>query len=412
MADSGIVPVAVVPVAAPRTLSTPSQSARAGTAGRAVSPTPSAVSASKTTAGPPPGATPGDRETDTAAALYAQLAHRVTLTEQTLVALQAHVTHIAAALSSVLPSSLASPAAPAPAPVPVPVTTVPALSTLPARVFSPFDSHVSARPHDGDAGITALTQQIAALSTSVAQLQRLQTQNIALPPLGVVPPHPPQAAVNSKTQGMGLGLGNQHQRHMALPHEQFGGPGPLSPGGLISPSREGFNNSGGGPGSARGNRSFQSSLMSDGNDSTWGVAGGKFGGSGLGTSKGGREWSTSPNNSTLLPSVGSASAAGAGIVVTKWEHLNLKMELLRSISKYGWVGVGMLKQQNRPAEQDPGACPAVHAQGVGHHRPGAADAGADYILVRGGLFTYPVSSRLSSYAFPFLCPKDRTAGQR
>jgi hypothetical protein len=29
------------------------------------------------------------------------------------------------------------------------------------------------------------------------------------------------------------------------------------------------------------------------------------------------------------------AAPGAGIVITKWEHLNLKMELLRSISKYG-----------------------------------------------------------------------------
>jgi hypothetical protein len=29
------------------------------------------------------------------------------------------------------------------------------------------------------------------------------------------------------------------------------------------------------------------------------------------------------------------AAPGAGIVVTKWEHLNLKVELLRSISKYG-----------------------------------------------------------------------------
>jgi translation initiation factor 4A len=31
------------------------------------------------------------------------------------------------------------------------------------------------------------------------------------------------------------------------------------------------------------------------------------------------------------------AAPGAGIVITKWEHLNLKMELLRFISKYGWV---------------------------------------------------------------------------
>jgi hypothetical protein len=33
----------------------------------------------------------------------------------------------------------------------------------------------------------------------------------------------------------------------------------------------------------------------------------------------------------------SAAAPGAGIVVTKWEHLQLKPDLLRSISKYGYV---------------------------------------------------------------------------
>jgi hypothetical protein len=33
---------------------------------------------------------------------------------------------------------------------------------------------------------------------------------------------------------------------------------------------------------------------------------------------------------------GNGSATpGAGIVVTKWEHLNLKIELLRAIGKYG-----------------------------------------------------------------------------
>jgi hypothetical protein len=32
---------------------------------------------------------------------------------------------------------------------------------------------------------------------------------------------------------------------------------------------------------------------------------------------------------------GGAAAPGAGIVVTKWEHLNLKVELLRAVNKYG-----------------------------------------------------------------------------
>ena len=34
---------------------------------------------------------------------------------------------------------------------------------------------------------------------------------------------------------------------------------------------------------------------------------------------------------------GGAATPGAGIVVTKWDHLNLKPELLRGIAKYGYV---------------------------------------------------------------------------
>jgi hypothetical protein len=34
---------------------------------------------------------------------------------------------------------------------------------------------------------------------------------------------------------------------------------------------------------------------------------------------------------------GGAATPGAGIVVTKWDHLNLKPELLRGIVKYGYV---------------------------------------------------------------------------
>lgn len=36
-----------------------------------------------------------------------------------------------------------------------------------------------------------------------------------------------------------------------------------------------------------------------------------------------------------LTTPGGAAAPGGGIVVSKWEHLNLKVDLLRSISKYG-----------------------------------------------------------------------------
>jgi len=69
-----------------------------------------------------------------------------------------------------------------------------------------------------------------------------------------------------------------------------------------------------------------------------------------GVGVGGRDWSSIPNVNgpttpgggqggagMMSPSVGGGGAAapGAGIVVTKWEHLNLKVELLRSVLKYG-----------------------------------------------------------------------------
>lgn len=41
--------------------------------------------------------------------------------------------------------------------------------------------------------------------------------------------------------------------------------------------------------------------------------------------------------SVLGPGANGPSAPGAGIVVTKWDHLNLKPDLVRSIQKYGYV---------------------------------------------------------------------------
>ncbi|KLT39102.1 P-loop containing nucleoside triphosphate hydrolase protein [Cutaneotrichosporon oleaginosum] len=77
----------------------------------------------------------------------------------------------------------------------------------------------------------------------------------------------------------------------------------------------------------------------------WGApGGGKYGGGGGGGTGGaGREWVPSPGGhmQTQREQAGggmsnnSAAAPGAGIVVTKWEQLQLKPDLLRSISKYG-----------------------------------------------------------------------------
>jgi hypothetical protein len=40
-------------------------------------------------------------------------------------------------------------------------------------------------------------------------------------------------------------------------------------------------------------------------------------------------------NGSMAGQGAGAAAPGAGIVVTKWEHLNLKLELLRAVNKYG-----------------------------------------------------------------------------
>lgn len=310
MADSRMPP--------PRDVSTPTQSsALHAAAPPALSPAASVSSAasglSMTSAPPLP--SPGGGEGGGNAA-YAALAQRVAITEQTLAALQAQVAQLAATVKSVFTNSIS----------PQPQHPMGA-----GRLFSPFDSPAIPSPnpqrsHEDDTTIMALTQQIAALSTSVAQLQRLQAHGGGGPPLGVVPPSP---AVQN-----GHGNNNVH-RHMALPsHDQFGGP--LSP---LSPGRDGYS----GGQRPQANRQYpqqqqQQSFLGDGMD-MWSAAGnGKISGSSaLSSSAGGREWPTSPNNLGHISgaAVTGPAAPGAGIVVTKWEHLNLKAELLRSISKYG-----------------------------------------------------------------------------
>lgn len=341
MADTRIIPP-------PRDVSTPVQSTSSLGPGAAVSPAASAVSAATTGVSPASALGKPAVIESSDGGQYAALAQRVTLTEQTLAALQAQVAQLAATVKNVLPNSSlpSSTASPQSAPPP---------SSMGAgRLFSPFDSPVptsaggQTRQTGGsgggsDAQVSQLTQQIAALSTSVAQLQRLQAHNISGPPLSVVPPSPSMSSnTSNNTNGHASHGSNLTQsRHIAPPppHDQFGGP--LSPGGpMLSPGREGFNGSQRPP-----NRSFQSSLLGDSMDSMWGApSGGKFGGSSALSASapqggGSGQWSTSPNNSNHMPPAGGMSAGstapGAGIVVTKWDHLNLKPELTRSISKYG-----------------------------------------------------------------------------
>lgn len=270
---------------------------------------------------------------------YTALAARVAANEAGLAHLQSQVAQLAAVVKTALPS--------------VPNGALSGIGG--GRVFSPFDSPTPTLPSSSTIGssarsptsentdITALTQQIAALSTSVAQLQRLQTQNIVS---GGGAGNPPQLSM----QTSGLPNGHSHSSHgdprmyarMSMPPLESpigGGGGPLSPHGHLSPNREY-------PGPRTPvNRSFGSSLLSDGMDTgMWGApGGGKFGGGG--GAGAGRDWVPSPGSHMQQQreqqgsglNTNSAAAPGAGIVVTKWEHLQLKPDLLRSISKYGYV---------------------------------------------------------------------------
>ncbi|KAK4689757.1 hypothetical protein P7C73_g336, partial [Tremellales sp. Uapishka_1] len=145
--------------------------------------------------------------------------------------------------------------------------------------FAPFDSPT---PPSSDASVAALTQQISALSTSVAQLQRLQsTSQLTRQPSaqgGVIP------------------------RHLADPP-------------LVS------NN--GRPNMAR---AFSSSVLGDGDKWAPKVSTPRV-----------SDWPSPGPGGLMTPttSLNGGTTPGAGIVVTKWEHLNLKMDLLRSILKYG-----------------------------------------------------------------------------
>ncbi|BEJ12278.1 hypothetical protein CspHIS471_0207380 [Cutaneotrichosporon sp. HIS471] len=305
-------------------VSTPTPVGGSGTA-FATSPAASAVSAvSATSAASAP---PFIGKDDSG---YSALAARVAANEAAVALLQTHVAQLAHAVKAALPSSA------------LPNGSLSGIGG--GRMFSPFDTatptlsptsaSMGGRSPIGEGNeIAVLTQQIAALSTSVTQLQRLQTQNNAGgsgPQLGMV-------------QTSGLPNGHSHHgdprmfARMSMPPLESPIGGPLSPHGHLSPSRD-FR----GPRTPV-NRSFGSSLLNDSIDNgMWGApGGGKYGGGG--GAGGGREWVPSPGghmqNQREQGGSGmnnnSAAAPGAGIVVTKWEHLQLKSDLLRSISKYG-----------------------------------------------------------------------------
>ena len=275
-----------------------------------------------------------DREWETSP-MYLALSSRLAKTESTLASLSAQV----ATLSSVV-KTLSNHAGP----------TIPGASSTarPPPVFSPFEGPDPAKsspfipattPSAAEPGVAALTTQLAALSASVAQLQRLQTSQSHLSRQNTQTPTPTQErphhfgrldSVNTPSH-----LGN-------------GGPltgGLAGPGGLVSPaitgssafasSRPGINRS-----MSSSMAQAQAQAHADGADK-WG----KFGN--------GATWSPGPgvtgpmtpggingvgSGSAATPSAGGqagATAPGAGFTISKWEHLALKPELLRSINKYG-----------------------------------------------------------------------------
>lgn len=259
---------------------------------------------------------------------------------------------------------------------------------LPSATGISTDATSTIENGDGDKGesIAALTQQISLLSSSVAQLQRLQSlsrqpsrtdsglqRDSPGPNIGT-PTAPGSGSVRAPSTPLGLGGLSLNSTQnvfntgpLTAPHP---GPGP-------GPSP--FGN---GPGPKHGlalprefqqrpgvSRSASSNMIppapSKEGDKTWGPPsrlpnintmspGGGWptpspmhpNGNGNGNGNGpptpggaGGGAGAMMTPSIVGPGAGGGgngpSAPGAGIVVTKWEHLNLKPELVRSVQKYG-----------------------------------------------------------------------------
>lgn len=339
-----------------------------------------------TMAAPASGSAPGsakavDWETSPA---YLALSARVAKTESTLASLSAQVSQ----LSSLIHGALLNPDSVAPRQTPGAAAAVSGLG-----VFSPFDEPASspfvpaggnaptramspAPPQpgsaSGDANIAALTAQIAALSTSVAQLQRLQQTQANLtrqnsnpsvhsagnngPSQSNGPPAGPDARGMLHPGQVPLNARQGYHPEPGAPLNGNGNGGPMNgPNGMQSHGQGHHGGMRPDLAFARPNigRSVSSSVIGMGGvggDEKWGPP--KFGMGGLGglpppTGRPGGDWPSPSIGGPVTggaagagvgangPGTGGIAAPGAGIVVTKWEHLNLKQELLRSIAKYG-----------------------------------------------------------------------------
>lgn len=206
--------------------------------------------------------------------------------------------------------------------------------------------------------VAALTQQISALSTSVAQLQRLQSQtNLTRQQSSRSDRERERGPGNGPGQGQGQGLpplslspappNIYNTEPLTAPHSVSSPPfTPKTPFNRDYLSR---------PQVSRSISSTITTSQQD-QDKTWAPPL-RTPGTGMINRISPGPWPTQSqipttpgpgsNNATgngngglmspsvMGPGVNGAGAPGAGIVVTKWDHLNLKPDLVRSIQKYG-----------------------------------------------------------------------------
>ena len=252
------------------------------------------------------------------------------------------------------------------------VNTLQEIVTRALPLALPIVSTPSTDPLDKADSIAALTQQISALSTSVAQLQRLQSQSQPQTR------QPSRLAERDTLPSLGLGNLSSHSNRnqgqnvfntgpLTAPHST--GTGPFGPSKHLprefhfQPPQPQTIGQGQGQGRPQNPRSVSTNMLPpasggfDG-DKTWGPpsrTGGRPLSPGAGwptsaqlngnangnvpTTPGGQQGSGQGGGGMMTPSIAGGnngpSVPGAGIVVTKWDQLNLKPELVRSIQKYG-----------------------------------------------------------------------------
>lgn len=248
--------------------------------------------------------------------MYLALSARVAKTEQTLSTLSAQVANLASVMKTLAPPSLPH-------------------SSVAARgqpMFSPFEGPDPAKPSPfipppsavkGDPSVAALTTQISALSASVAQLQRLQQSQGQLTRQNSTAP----TAASERQQPFG-----RIHDGVSTPGGHMGNNGPMASPAVTTSSAFGGGNR------PNINRAMSSSVIPAGNEAD------KWGAPKFSIQNPTRDWSpgptvgpgpATPGGITGAMGPTGAAAPGAGIVVTKWDHLNLKPDLLRSIAKYG-----------------------------------------------------------------------------